>query len=61
MFIDLEQLRSDLMDDYGTAMFNGFPMAGMDLSRVENASPQELIAMAKKKGIDLSEYEVGEL
>ena len=56
MTIDIERLRSDLMDDYGTAMFNGFPMAVMDLAGVESASPQALVDMAQRKGIDLRDY-----
>ena len=56
MKIDIEKLRSDMMDDYGTAMFSGFPMAVVELSQVENASPQALIDMAERRGIDLSEY-----
>lgn len=32
--IDVNHLRRDMKDYYGTAMFNGFPMAVMDLSKV---------------------------
>ena len=44
------------MDYYGTAMFSGFPMAVVDLSRIERASDEELIEIAQKNGVDLSEY-----
>ena len=40
--IDFERLREDLIDYFGTAMMQ-FPMAMMDLSKVENASCEELI------------------
>lgn len=54
--IDTDRLRRDLMDYYGTAMFSGFPMAVVDLSRIERASDEELIEIAQKNGVDLSEY-----
>ena len=54
--IDTERLRSDLKDRYGTAMFSGFPMAVMDLSKVERASAQELADIAQEQGIDLRKY-----
>ena len=47
---DVEQLRNDLKDYYGTAMFGGFPMAMIELSQVERASDEEVINMAKDKG-----------
>ena len=51
-----DQLREDLMDYYGTAMHNGFPMAVIDLSKTETASDQELIRIAEEEDIDLSKY-----
>lgn len=58
MTIDIEKLRGDLIDYFGTAMqYN--PVALMDLTKVENASPDELINIALKNGFDLEDYEVG--
>lgn len=57
MEIDIEKLRKDLIDYYGTAMFNASPLAITELSKVENASPQELINIALKNNFDLTEYE----
>ena len=54
--MDIETLREDLMDYYGTAMMSGFPMAIMDLSDVENASDLKLIMLAEKAGFDLNKY-----
>ena len=54
--MDIEALREDLMDYYGTAMMSGFPMAIMDLSDVENASDLKLIMLAEKAGFDLNKY-----
>ena len=56
MEINTDKLRKDMIDNYGTAMFNGFPMAIMDLSKVEKASEQELIRMAKNQGVNLDKY-----
>ena len=53
--IDIEKLRSDLMDYLGTAM-GFFPVATMDLIKVQNASPEELINIALKNNFDLSKY-----
>ena len=54
--IDLEELRKDLIDYYGTAMFNGFPAAIADLSKVEKATPKELVKIAKNNKVDFNQY-----
>ena len=54
--IDISRLRRDMKDYYGTAMFNGFPMAVMDLSKVERMSDRDLIELAQKNGVDLRKY-----
>ena len=54
--IDTDELRRDMMDNYGTAMYNGFPMAVVDLGNIERASDEELVRRAQREGIDLSEY-----
>ncbi len=56
--MDIEALKEDLIDYYGTAMMSGFPMAVMDLSEIENASDSELISIAKKAGFDLNNYSI---
>lgn len=56
MNYNIEELRRDLMDYYGTAMNSGFGMAVIDLSEIENASPEKLINIAKKLGVDLRNY-----
>ena len=57
--IDVNRLRRDMKDYYGTAMFNGFPMAVMDLSKVERLSDQELVELAQRNGVDLRKYIIG--
>lgn len=54
--IDYEKLRRDLKDYYGTAMFAGFGATMMDLSKIENASYEELLRIADKEGLNLSKY-----
>ena len=54
--MDIEALREDLIDYFGTAMMSGFPMAIMDLSEVEDASDLKLIMLAEKVGFDLNKY-----
>ena len=54
--IDTNWLRRDMKDYYGTAMFNGFPMAVVDLSKVERMSDRELVELAQKNGVDLRKY-----
>lgn len=55
---DYEKLRKDLKDYYGTAMVGGFPLAIMDLSKVENASNEELLKIAQKNNFDENNYKV---
>ena len=54
--IDVERLRNDMMDYYGTAIVNDFAMAAMNVEFIEMASDQDLIAIAQKEGVDLSKY-----
>ena len=56
MELDIDRLRKDLMDKYGTAMFSGFPAAVMELSRIERMSDREILETAEKQGIDLNKY-----
>ena len=55
MNIDIERLRRVLIDYFGTAM-SMFPVAMMELSQGENASPEKLIEIARKNGFDLRDY-----
>lgn len=57
--IDVESLRSDLLNYYGTAT-PIFPMAMMDVINVEKASLEELIEIAQKNNIDINDYIIEE-
>lgn len=56
MNVDFNRLREDLIDYFGSAM-EMFPMAMMDISKVDSASEYELICIAKQNGSDLRKYE----
>lgn len=53
--LDYERLRGDLINYYGTAM-QYFPIAVMEVSKVKNASEEELLDMAEKAGFDINDY-----
>lgn len=54
--LDIERLKMDLIDYYGTAMTNGWRMAEFDISDIQNASPEELIRIAGKCGFNINDY-----
>ena len=54
--IDIESLRKDLINYFGTAMYNASPLAIIDLVKIEKATPEELINIANKNNIDLNNY-----
>lgn len=55
--INIEKLKQDLIDYFGTAMFNASPLAMIELSKVENATDEELIEIALNNNFDLSKYQ----
>lgn len=54
--IDIETLRNDLINYYGTAMFSSSPLAIIELSKIETASDEELIQIAQNNNFDLNKY-----
>lgn len=54
--VNKKELKKELLDYYGTAMFNGFPAAVMELGKVERADDEELLEIAIKNGINLDRY-----
>ena len=55
--MELEKLRKDLIDYFGTAMIYN-PMAMMDLEKVRKASEEELIDIAMDNKFNLNKYKV---
>ena len=59
MMIDIDKLREDLMkESYGAYFGGGYGGALMESFNIESASPQKLIEIAERKGIDLRKYAV---
>ena len=58
--IDINKLRDDLINYFGTAMFNASPLAMIELSKVEKANDKQLIEIAIKNNFDLKDYEINE-
>lgn len=59
MMIDIDKLREDLMKEcYGAYFGGGFGGALMESFNIESASPQKLIEIAERKGLDLRKYAV---
>ena len=56
--IDFERLREDLINYFGTAMYNSNPVAMFKLSEVMSASYGELIRIAINNGFNLNDYVV---
>lgn len=55
--IDIDSLRSDLINYFGAAsMYNEMAMA--DLIRVESASDNEVVNIALNNGFNLYDYEI---
>ena len=61
MLIDIDALREAVKNEcYGAAFGGGFGGALIESSDADRASPQELVAMAQRWGIDISSFEVDE-
>ena len=48
---NVDRVRDALKDYYGTAMASGFPMAVVDLAKVDSMDDDEVLLTAKKNGI----------
>ena len=49
--VDIDRVKEALKDYYGTAMTSGFPMAVVDLAKVDTMNDDEVLYTAKKNGI----------
>lgn len=58
--INIDELRNDLINYFGTAMVNVSSLAMIDLLKIENANDEELIKIAIENNFDLNEYIVNE-
>lgn len=55
MTLDIDALKHDLIDYFGTAMM-GNPIALSELIKVEKATPEELVKIAEDNNFDLEKY-----
>ena len=53
---DEDLLRHDLLDYYGTAAFNGFPAAMMDVFAVQKMNSADLWSQAQRNGFRMDRY-----
>ena len=53
---DIEMIRSDLKDYYGTAMVNASPIAMVDLISLDNKSDYEILSLAVSIGMNIDNY-----
>ena len=58
--VDVDQLRESLLDRAGSAADVGFPAAMLDVVNIEDESPQELLARAERKGLNLRAFATGD-
>ena len=56
--IDVEKLRDYMKDHCGTAAFNGFPAAILDVADVERMNARKLCEKAESIGVDLRRFEI---
>lgn len=56
--IDIDRLRRDLENHFGTAAFSGVPVAMMDVWEIQRMSNEEVVDKALKEGFDLFRYQV---
>lgn len=61
IIIDVDDLREDLIDYFGTGMFNVSPVMMIMLEKVKSASDMEVVDIAIKNGFDIRKYEVNPL
>lgn len=56
MEIDIEKLRSDLIDYFGTGMMSGIGAFTINISIIEKASPDKLIEIAINNNFNIENY-----
>lgn len=61
IIIDVDDLREDLIDYFGTGMFNASPAMMIMLEKVKSASDMGVVDIAIKNGFDIRKYEVNPL
>lgn len=59
IIIDVDELRNDLREEcFGAFFGGGFGGALIESFDVDRATPEELVEIAQRQGIDLRKYEI---
>lgn len=56
--IDIDRLRRDLEDYYGTGAFSGMPAMMMEVFDIQRMSDEEVVRKAQREGFDLFKYQL---
>lgn len=56
--VDVEKLRNDLINYYYGLAYAISPIAFIEVTKVQEASVEELIEIAKKENFDIEKYKV---
>ena len=54
--VNIETLKEDLINYFGTAMYSSSPLAVIELTKIEKAKDEELIQIALDNNFDLNKY-----
>ena len=54
--INIDELRKDLLDYFGTASISASPVAMMNVIEIQKASEEQLVYIAIQNGFDLNNY-----
>ena len=57
IMIDVDSLRADLIDYYGTGAYSGMPGMIMEVGDIKRMSDEEVVRRALREGFDLYEYQ----
>ena len=53
---DIQRLRQDLMDYFGTGACSGMPAMFFEVMDIQSMSAESLIELAESNGFDLADY-----
>lgn len=56
--IDVDQLKDDMKDYYGTGAFSGMPAMMTEVWKIDRMSNEELVEKAMNDGFDIFKYQV---
>ena len=54
--INIDELRKDLLDYFGTASISASPVEMMNVIEIQKASEEQLVYIAIQNGFDLNNY-----